>query len=124
MFDIFCPRNVVENGVTLRHLIEKLQALPKELLADLNEQRRGEHPWDTHLTLLAPYPEDAHYSPIQQDGSVVVAGEVGLSKSLFRCPTSQVPDLVTVLLPHRDAEFSDISKVGRTDFDIRWPDYV
>lgn len=124
MFGIFCPRNVVEHRVSLRHLIEKRHALPKELLADLDEQRRGEHPWDTHLTLPAPYPKDTHHLAIQEDGSVVVALEVGLPKSFFWCLASQVPDLITVLLSHRDAEFSDISEMGRTDFDVIWPDYV
>lgn len=124
MFDILCPRNVVEVRVSLKHLIEKALALPEKLLADLKEQWRGEHPWDTHLALLAPYPEDAHHVTIQENGTVVVASEVGLPKSHFRRHTGQVPDLVTVLLPHGDTEFSDITEVGRTDFDVIWPDYV
>lgn len=124
MLSVLGPGEVCHERVTLRHRLEPLTAFSEKRLADLREEWRGEHPWDTHLPLDSSDPEDAHHLTVEEDSTVKVADPVGLRKGLFGSHPSQVPDLILILLPHGDAEFSDVLEVGFTNDDVRRPGYA
>lgn len=118
------PGYVVQEGVVLRHLLEKLFALPHEGLADLLEEDRGQHPWDTDPALLSSHPEHADHLAVHENDPVVLAGLEGSSKGIPRRDPGEVPDLVLVLLTHGHGEFEDVLVVRLTNKNVRWPDYA